>query len=55
MWAFAARWRLAQTDKGASLKLSGDAVVEDLRPTARAAFTPMTEARWARNRWPGRA
>lgn len=35
---------LAQTDKGVSLRLSGDAVVEDLRANSTAAFTPKTEA-----------
>ncbi|PVY90541.1 uncharacterized protein involved in outer membrane biogenesis [Acidovorax sp. 99] len=35
---------LAQTDKGTSLRLSGDAVVEDLRANSTAAFTPKTEA-----------
>src|SRR3989344_3578467 len=35
---------LAQTDKGVSLRLSGDAVVEDLQANSTAAFTPKTEA-----------
>ncbi len=35
---------LAQSDKGTSLRLSGDAVVEDLRANSTAAFTPKTEA-----------
>ncbi|MDD2178566.1 DUF748 domain-containing protein [Acidovorax sp. D2M1] len=35
---------LAQTDKGTSLRLSGDVVVEDLQANSTAAFTPKTEA-----------
>lgn len=35
---------LAQSDKGVSLRLSGDAVVEDLQANSTAAFTPKTEA-----------
>ncbi|QLA81542.1 DUF748 domain-containing protein [Acidovorax sp. JMULE5] len=35
---------LAQTDKGVSVRLSGDAVVEDLQANSTAAFTPKTEA-----------
>lgn len=35
---------LAQSDKGVSLRLAGDAVVEDLQANSTAAFTPKTEA-----------
>ena len=35
---------LAQSDKGTSLRLAGDAVVEDLQANSTAAFTPKTEA-----------
>ncbi len=35
---------LAQTDKGVSLRLAGDVVVEDLQANSTAAFTPKTEA-----------
>ncbi len=35
---------VAQTDKGVSLRLIGDAVVEDLQANSTAAFTPKTEA-----------
>lgn len=35
---------LAQSDKGISLRLAGDAVVEDLQANSTAAFTPKTEA-----------
>ena len=35
---------LAQTDKGTSLRLSGDAVVEELQANSTAASTPKTEA-----------
>jgi len=35
---------LAQTDKGVSLRLSGDVVVEDLQANSTAASTPKTEA-----------
>ncbi len=34
----------AQSDKGASLKLAGDAAIEDLKANSTAASTPMTEA-----------
>ena len=34
----------AQTDKGPSLKLAGDAAIEDLKANSTAASTPMTEA-----------
>ncbi|PJI95946.1 uncharacterized protein involved in outer membrane biogenesis [Acidovorax sp. 69] len=35
---------LAQSDKGISLRLAGDVVVEDLKANSTAAFTPKTEA-----------
>lgn len=35
---------LAQSDKGVSLRMAGDAVVEDLQANSTAAFTPKTEA-----------
>ena len=35
---------LAESDKGVSLRLAGDAVVEDLQANSTAAFTPKTEA-----------
>lgn len=35
---------LAQSDQGVSLRLAGDAVVEDLQANSTAAFTPKTEA-----------
>jgi len=35
---------LVQSDKGTSLRLAGDAVVEDLQANSTAAFTPKTEA-----------
>ncbi|RQO81080.1 DUF748 domain-containing protein [Acidovorax sp. FJL06] len=35
---------VAQSDKGVSLRLAGDAVVEDLKANSTAAFTPKTEA-----------
>ncbi|WP_298214940.1 DUF748 domain-containing protein [Acidovorax sp.] len=35
---------VAQSDKGISLRLTGDAVVEDLQANSTAAFTPKTEA-----------
>lgn len=35
---------VAQSDKGVSLRLAGDAVVEDLQANSTAAFTPKTEA-----------
>ena len=35
---------MAQSDKGVSLRLAGDALVEDLQANSTAAFTPKTEA-----------
>ncbi len=55
MWAFAARSAgLLNLTRARSLKLAGDAAIEELKANSTAASTPMTEG-MARSCWPGRA